>query len=141
MESQLSGDAGERPWRQREAEREGPELERPPFPYKTQPPLPVFGVYQDVEEGLRHVEGGSPISLLDRISDRQSRFHAEMGPTEVEVEDREGSWGYPWKARGGFGDHEDPAVEVWGRKVGHLFDGLFVEEGRDLLFQGSCYHG
>ena len=36
MESQVSGNAGENPRRQREAEKEGPEMERPPFPHKTQ---------------------------------------------------------------------------------------------------------
>ena len=47
----------------READREGPELERPPFPHKAQP-LPVFVMYQDVEEGLQEKgrqEKGSPM--------------------------------------------------------------------------------
>ena len=92
-------------------------------------------MYQDVEEGLRHVEGGSPISLLDGISDRKSRFHAEMDLTEVKVEGQKVQNRSPTTR--GFGDHEDPAIKAWGRKVGHLFDGLFGEEGRDLLFQGS----
>ena len=92
-----------------------------------------------LEERLRHVKGGSPISLLDRISDRRSHFQAEMDPMETEIEGREVHNRSPTTR--GFGDHEDPAVEAWGRKVGYLFEGLFVEDGRDLLFQGSCHRG
>ena len=60
----------------------------------------------------------APISLLDRILDQRSHFHAEMDPMEVEVEGREVQNRSPTTQ--GFGDHEDPAV-AWGRKVGHLF--------------------
>ena len=62
MEGHLPGHTSEDPRGDGEAEREGPELEHPPFPDEAQP-LPVPGMDEDVKEGLYQIERYGPVAL------------------------------------------------------------------------------